>query len=181
MRTTIIRGSTFAAIFILPLLLTPTRDSSGFASSFDTSTAIADGTFLRLFRWTGFGWSCGYHTWNNNSWGLSDGLPPVGNAALRHESVVAGRFQWVEPVHPAVHPAGYVFQGHRQGTFVQQGHVDAAPWQSEPPGNLGDSLAIAQQTQSDGSCKPYRSAIPPKSPKKPAVGSEQGGVATPSD
>jgi len=181
MRTTIIRSSTFAAIFILPLFSTTARDSIGAGSSFGVSAAMADVTINRLLRWTGFGWSSGYHACNNNGWGLSDSLPPVGNTARRHPLAAAGKFELVDPAHAAAHPTGYVFQGHHQGTFVQQEYVDAAPWPSASRGNLGGSLVVPPQTQPDGSFQPYRSAIPTKSPKTPAIGSKEAEAASPSD
>jgi len=178
MRTTIIRSSTFAAIFILPLFLTPARDSSGFASSFGTATAMADGKINRLFRWTGFGWSSGYHACNSNGWSWSDSLPPVGNTARMHSSAGAGKFELVDPVPAVVHPVGHVVPGHHHGTFVQQKPIDAALWQSAPLGNLGGSLVIPERNLPDGSFQPYRSAIPPKAP---AIDSEEAGAASPSD
>lgn len=139
---------------------------------------MADGTVNRLLRWTGYGWSSGYHACNNNGWGLSDSLPPVGNTARRHPAAGTGKFELVEPANAVAHPAGYVFQGHHQGTFVQQEYVDSAHWPSAPLDNLGGSLVVPQQTEPNGSFQPYRSAIPPKSP---AIDSEEEGAASPSD
>jgi len=181
MRTTIIRSTAFAAIFILPLFLTPSRDPCGFASSFGVSTASADGSINRLFRWTGYGWSCGYHACNNNGWGLRDGLPPVGNTARKHQSAGPAQFELVDPRHTVAHPVGYAVQGHHHGTFVQQEYIETSPMQSAPMDHVGESLVIPQQTQPGRSFQPYQSAIPPKSPKTPAIDPVEKEAASPSD
>lgn len=183
MRTTIIRSATFATIVIFPLFSSPSGSEEG-ALPWGTSVASADGTINRLFRWTGYGWSCGYHACNNNGWGLRDGLPPVGNTANRHPSAVPARFELVDPGHAAVYPAGHVFTGHHHQSFVAQEYVNTTtPFTHGQFEHAGGSIVTPQPSNVEPMLQPYRSAIPPKSPekpRKPAIDSEDG-TASPSD
>lgn len=187
MRSTAIRTATFATILILPLSLPQAGPSGEIGSIFSVSKASADGTFNRMMRWTGYGWSCGYHACNNNGWGLRDGLPPVGNKA--HQTVPAspGKFELAEPVaYQVLQSGGHPAHGHHQTHRTHDNYAETVPMGSVPLnigpyGEVGGSLVVPQPHLPGAMIQPYRSVIPPNSPSKPAKKSEDSKTASPSD
>lgn len=176
MRSTIIRTAVFATIFLLPLSLPQSRHNSEIGSIFCVSKASADGTFNRLMRWTGYGWSCGYHACNNNGWGLHDGLPPVGNTAHQNNPAGPGRFELVDPVYPVMHSSRHGSHGHYHTPVMHHNYMETVPM-----GEVGQSLVVPQAILPSETFQPYRSAIPPRAPSKPAAKSEDSKAASPSD
>jgi hypothetical protein len=186
MRSTTIRNTAFGTIFILPLLLPQSRHSDENGSIFFASKASADGTINRLMRWTGYGWSCGYHACNNHGWGLRDGLPPVGNTAAQRNQAGYGTFELIDPAHPIMHSGLHEARGHHYTTTMHPNRVEGLPIVSAPIGavpmsDVGQSLVAPQPQQQFETIQPYRSAIPTKAIEKKESQLEDSEDASPSD
>jgi hypothetical protein len=185
MRTTIIRTATFAAIFILPLSLPQAYRNGNGTGIFGASTASADGTLNRLMRWSGYGWSCGYHACNNNGWGLRDGLPPVGNTASKKQPTTRNTFELVAPGQAAStdgsHWGGNVMYGHYHTPMMHQNYVGSVTTSSASSGEMGGSLLAPQATEPGDSVQQYRSSVSPSVPRRSANKSKDREETSPSD
>ncbi len=186
MRSPTIRTTAFATIFVLPLVLPQARHSHESGSMFSASKASADGTFNRLMRWTGYGWSSGYHACNSSDCGIRDALPPVGNTAHQKTPRGSGKFELADPVRPAVHIGGHANHGPYHMPGVHYSHVETFPTSpmpivGVPMTEIGPSLVAPQAVTPGQMFQPYRSAVPRKSSGKPGVRSEDSGAASPSD
>jgi hypothetical protein len=171
---------------MLPLVLPQAHHSGESGSIIFATKASADGTFNRLMRWTGYGWSCGYHACNNQGWGLRDALPPVGNTAHQNTMQGPGKFELVDPARPVRHMGGHANYGHHHMPVMHYNQIETLPTNpmpvgSIPLGEIGPSLVVPEATPASPTFQPYRSAVPPKSPSKPAVKSEDSKTASPSD
>jgi hypothetical protein len=170
MRSKIKRTAICVMVFGLPISL----PQSGPDSVFGISIARADGTLNRLMRWTGYGWSSGYHACRNDQWSVQDALPPVGNTAGHGNHLRKSGFELVSPqtgVYPVAHPSSHA--------SVQS----LAPVGVSPifvPGYIGGSLVHPQSQPPSEVIQPYRSAVPPKVQKE-AVDSEERNAVSPSD
>lgn len=185
------RCVTVVIVMTLPLALPQLPSHSPGLSVLSMPPAMAEGALNRIMRWTGYGWSCGYHACNDPGACLSDALPPVGNTAHRNDPTGRGRFELVEPTplfahpprHSHSHAAGQVIHHHHYvpSPLNLPGSVLMGPMEATPSSELGDSLMTPQPAPPAKTFQPYRSAVPPKRPLEPAPVSEDDRLQSPSD
>lgn len=171
MRSKIKRAAICVMAFGLPISLPQARHDSGFG----IPMAQADGTLNRLMRWTGYGWSSGYHTCRNERCGVQDALPPVGNAAGHGGHPKQSGFELVDPqwnAYQVSQPNNYAFAQPQLGT--------PAP-SSTTPGYTGQSLVYPQLQSPAEAFPPYRSVVPQKTQKDPIIDQQERSPKSPSD
>jgi len=158
-------------------------DVPGSKESFlcSSSAAHADGIVNRMARWTGYGWSSGYHACQNDGFQVRDGLPPVSNSAEARQRIGGYSFELAAPAHLVSRQSTYRNPPTRPSETVDvifdSSSLDQS-WQ-----NGGSILSGSQLSEPLSPLQPYQSVNPPPSspvPTSPRVNA-QGEPVSPSD
>lgn len=205
MNSWVLRGGLSILVWTLPSLLPELVASGPTASGWRVSPAFAGGTINRMLRWSGWGWSDGYHACQPRPVEMRDALPPLGSLSLQRVAAeprllvdpappVAPhlRSAWPEAVPSLVESfsagaaaapdGGHApYPGHvpYSGESILTPAPAEGPWQQAAPSSGPPSAAGLREADPQGetSLRPYRSAVP----QRPSVETGSASGPAPAD